>query len=196
MFPQTVCLKSQLDSADVAQLRGCVAVARCKFANSHLDALWPSCSECIRVKNGRCYVNFTCRQGLGTAPTWSTDAQQLHCSNTNILHTYVAKLHIAYTPRITYNTVLYYAGDQPAVYHYIMHVSVPTYYNAMFGILCTGAQQTYHVSYVPTYYDVWYFTPHTPSNSSFSATSNSYFWLPQPTSPWFQVSSMFTMSPN
>ena len=119
------------------------------------------------------------------------DAQQLHCSNTNILHTYVAKLHIAYTPHITYNSVLYYAGDQPAVYHYIMHVSVP-----MFGILCTGAQQTYHVSYVPTYYDVWYFTPHTPSNSSFSATSNSYFWLPQPTSPWFQVSSMFTMSPN
>ena len=52
---------SSFSSADVP-----LYVGICKFANSHHDQLWPSCSECIRVKNGRCCVNLMRRWRQGS----------------------------------------------------------------------------------------------------------------------------------
>ena len=59
--------RDQLTSADV--LHNCVENLPIHIMTS---AVWSSCWECIRVKNGRCCVNFTRKQGL-----WCTAVQHV-----------------------------------------------------------------------------------------------------------------------
>ena len=59
--------RDQLTSADV--LHNCVENLPIHIMTR---AVWSSCWECIRVKNGRCCVNFTRKQGL-----WCTAVQHV-----------------------------------------------------------------------------------------------------------------------